>query len=305
MTLFKALVATFCVSSVLAAKCDLNVSVNNFVGTISSSVQAVSHPITISRSRNAAQCEVIRAFYSTGGAGNYNRMASTSNNSIPYNLYSDSNMATVLKDVSDATQAGEYSVINLPVRYNSYQSNFYIKQVDLDTVFSSGSGYFGDNIQISFYSIKNNGQLEYETTAYFYLQLVVPRYAELSLVPLGSPHDPNSTQYIMNFGNLTSQDVKSATLNVKGNVGFGVYMTSQNGSLLKNAASSVPYQVKVGPNNYASLSNAGQETFMFQRNNATSINAESYPIYVKLGNVPTNASTGDYEDVITVTVKAW
>ncbi|MFG1515368.1 hypothetical protein ABMA71_12185 [Halobacteriovorax sp. ZH3_bin.1] len=109
----------------------------------------------------------------------------------------------------------------------------------------------------------------------------------------------------MNFGNLTSQDVKSATLNVKGNVGFGVYMTSQNGSVLKNAASSVPYQIKVGPNNYTSLSNAGQETYMFQRNNATSINAESYPIYVKLGNVPTNASTGDYEDVITVTVKAW
>ncbi|MFG1515367.1 spore coat protein U domain-containing protein, partial [Halobacteriovorax sp. ZH3_bin.1] len=150
MTLFKALVATFCVSSVLAAKCDLNISVNNFVGTINSSVQAVAHPITISRSKNATQCKIIRAFFSTGGAGNYNRMASTSNNSIPYNLYSDSNMVTVLKDVSDATQAGEYSVINLPVRYNSYQSNFYIKQVDLDTVFSSGSGYFGDNIQISF-----------------------------------------------------------------------------------------------------------------------------------------------------------
>ncbi|EPZ51698.1 spore coat protein, U domain family [Bacteriovorax sp. BAL6_X] len=305
MTLLKVILIMFFVSSVLAAKCNLNVSVNNFVGTISSTVQAVSHPITISRSKNPNQCKTIRAFFSTGQAGNYNRKASTSNNWIPYNLYSDSNMVTVLKDIGDATQAGEFSTINLPSSNYSYQSNFYIKQVDLDTVFSSGSGYFGDNLQISFYSVKNNGQLDYETTAYFYLQLVVPRYAELSLVPLGSPHDPNSTQYVMNFGNLTSQDVKSASLNVKGNVGFGVYMTSQNGSKLKNSSSSVPYQIKVGPNNYRSLSNAGQETYIFQRNNGTSINAESYPIYVKLGNVPANAPTGDYEDVITVTVKAW
>ncbi|MEH0860368.1 hypothetical protein [Halobacteriovorax sp. DPLXC-1] len=288
-----------------ARECDFTVSSNNFVGTLTNNVQAVSHSFSIRRSNNANRCRTFRAFFSRGGSGNYNRQASSGTSSIPYNLYGDSNLVTVLKDYPDATQVNEYITGSLIDNNTNYNFNFFVKQLDLDSVFSTGDGYFGDNLQISFYSVENNGSLTYENTAYFYLQLIIPRYAELSLVPLGASHDPTSTQYVMNFGTLTSNEVQSATLNVKGNVGFGVYMTSQNGSALKKGSSNIPYQIKVGPTNYVSLSNAGQETYMFQKNTGTSINAESYPIDVRLGTVPDSAETGTYEDVITVTVKAW
>lgn len=288
-----------------ARECDYTVTSNNFTGTLTNSVQAVSHSFTIKRENNANRCRTFRAFFSRGGAGNYNRQASSGSSSIPYNLYSDSSLVTVLKDYPDASQPSEYISGNLPANNTDYNFNFFVKQVDLDSVFSTGTGYFGDSLQISFYSVKNNGKLTYESTAYFYLQLIIPRYAELSLVPLGGAHDPAATQYVMDFGVMTSNEIQSASLNVKGNVGFGVYMTSQNGSVLKKGSTNIPYQIQVGPTSYQSLSNPGQETYMFQRNSGTSINAENYPINVKLGTVPTSAETGDYEDVITVTVKAW
>ncbi len=287
-----------------ALNCDYTISLGNFVGTISNSVQAVSHSFSIKRGSKSKNCENFRAFFSMGGAGSYNRQAFGNGQSIPYNLYSDSSLSSVLKDSADAVQANEYIQGDLINDNSNYNFSFYVKQVDLDTVFTTGTGYFGDNLQVSFYNIKSNGDLEYQTTAYFYLQLIIPRYAELSLVPLNGAHDPSATQYVMDFGNLTSGDTKSASLNVKGNVGFGVYMTSQNGSKLVNGPTEVPYQVKVGPTNYTSLA-AGQETYMFQRNTGTSQNAENYPLYVELGTVPQNAEAGNYLDVITVVVKAW
>lgn len=296
----------FLLPTVFAAReCRYSVSVNNFVGTLTDNEQAVSHSFTVKRGSGSRRCRNFRAFFSRGRAGNYNRQATDSGTSIPYNIYGNSNLTTVLKDYPDALQSNEYISGYLPSRNTNYSFDFYFKQVSLDSVFSSGTGYYGDNIQISFYSVNRNGELNYENTAYLYLQLIIPRYAELSLVPFGGTHDPTSTNYVMNFGDLTSNEVQSASLNVKGNVAFGVYMSSQNGSVLKNGNSNVPYQIKVGPVNYRSLSNPGQETYIFQRNSGTSINAENYPIYVKLGQVPSNAEVGEYEDIITVTVKAW
>lgn len=288
-----------------AQNCRYRIGSNNFVGTLQDSIQAVSYSFTIRRRSNSNNCKNFRAYVSRGNSTNYNRFAQQGSNTVPYNLYSDSSLQTVLKDYPDAVNAGEYIAGNLANRNTNYSFNFFVKLVDLDSVFSSGPGHFGDNIQISFYGVRNNGSLVYQRTAYVYYQIIVPRYAELSLVPLSGNHDPSVTLHTVNFGNLTSNDVKSATLNVKGNVGFGVYMSSQNGSKLKNASSEVPYQIRVGPSSYKTLSTPGNNVYMFQRNSGTSQNAESYPIDVKLGSVPGNAATGNYSDNVTVTVTAW
>ena len=293
------------ISTAVAQNCGFSVSANNFLGTLQNTTQAVAYTFSVSRRSNSNNCKNFRAFISKGSSPNYNRQASSGNNTIPYNLYSDSSLVTVLKDYPDAMSAGEFISGELPARDNAYSFQLYVKLADLNSVFTSGSGYFGDSIQISFYNVKSNGTLDYQNTAYVYYQFIVPRYAELSLVPFNGSHDPTSTQYTMNFGNLVSSAIRSATLNIKGNVGFGVHMASQNGSNLKNGISEVPYQISVGPTGYVSLSNPGQSRYMFQRNNSTSPTAESYPVNVRLGTVPVNAQTGDYQDVITVTVTAY
>lgn len=305
MKLVVLIITFFVTCSAYAATCSFNISVGNFVGTISTAQQAVATNFTISRNSNNKNCETFRAYFSTGSSGSYNRQAFGSGQSIPYNLYSDSSLTGVLKDQADAVQIGEYVEGTLPSKDVTGSFNFYVKQVDLDSVFTTGAATFSDNVQISFYNLKSNGVLEYQTTVSFNIQLIIPRYAELSLVSLNAAHDPTATQFVMDFGNLTSRDIRSASLNVKGNVGFGVYMSSQNGSKLVNGSSVVPYQIKVGPTSYVSLQSAGQEVYMFERNTGTSTTAENYPLYVQLGNVPTNAQTGNYLDVITVVVKAW
>lgn len=284
--------------------CKLTVTSNNYLGTLQNSVQSDPHDISLSTRKNSNNCKNFRVYFSTGGANNYNRKASNYNSSIPYNLYLDSGLNTVLKDYQVAG-TNEYMSINLPSKNTTYTFPFYVKLVDLNSVFNSGAGYYGDQIQANIYSVKSNGSLEYQLTAYYYFQFIIPRYAELSLVPLGSAHDPTKTTHLVDFGNLTTNKTQSLSLKVKGNVGFGIYMASQNGSQLKNGNESIPYQIKVSTNNYRSLSNPGQSYYMLQRNTGTSSNSEDFPVSLKIGQIPQNPKTGDYQDVITVTVQAW
>lgn len=284
--------------------CNFTISSNNFQGTLKKFQQGMTYSFSIKNSSNSNNCINYRAYFSRGDANSYNRKAFSGNNSIPYNLYSDSSMNTVLKEYGDAS-SGEFLSGSLPNSGTYYNNSFTVKMVDLNSVFSSPPNHYGDLIEVRFYSIKNNGTETYERSAYIYFSFVVPRYADLSLVSLNSAHDPSQTEYTMDFGTLTSNNIQSASLNIKGNVGFGIYMASQNGSFMKNASSQVPYQIKVGTTNYMSLSNAGQKTYIMQRNSGTSVNAENYPISVQLGTVPNNIATGNYEDVITVTVEAW
>ena len=89
------------------------------------------------------------------------------------------------------------------------------------------------------------------------------------------------------------------------NVGFGIYMASQNGSKLTNLPTQIPYTIKVGNGNYMALSNPGQSYYITQNNTGTAITGQHYPIRVKLGTMPINPKNGIYTDVITVTVTAW
>lgn len=287
-----------------AQNCQLSVNANNYQGTLQNTIQTDTHSISLNRHNNGSDCENYRIYFSTGGANNYNRQASNGNGSIPYNLYRDNGLNSVLKDYQAAGN-GEYLSVSLPYKDVDYSFPFYVKLVDLNSVFSAGPGYFGDQIQAHIYVVKSNGSLEYQTTGYFNFQFIIPRYAELSLVSTGAPHDPSQTTYLLDFGNLTSNESKSLSLSIKGNVGFGIYMASQNGSNLKNGTALIPYQVKVSYTNYISLNNPGQNYYIMQRNSGTSPNSESYPVTVKIGQIPNNPKTGDYQDVITITVQAW
>ena len=287
-----------------AQNCGFSFSVSNFVSQIDTSEQSVSHSLSLSRSSSSSNCENVRIYFSQGRANSYSRLTYSGNKTVAYNMYKESSLNNVLRDYPDASN-NEYISFNLASRNTTYNPNFFFKVVDLDSVFSNGPGYYNDLIEIKLYSVRRNGNLRYERSAYMNVQMIIPRYAELSLGPVGSSHDPTQTQHIMSFGTLQNGKSASAVLNVKSTVSFGVYMSSMNGSRLKNGSSEIPYEINVNNAGFRSLSNAGQNYYITQRNLSSPVNFEVFPIEAKIGTMPANPDTGEYSDVITVTVTPW
>ncbi len=287
-----------------AQNCQFNINVGNFVGMINTSVQSIQHSFSLSRGSNSNNCKTFRAYFSKGNAGSYSRETSSGSQIVPYNIYKESNLVNILKDEPDAT-SGEWIEGTLDNVNVSYNFDFFFKVIDLDSVFNhTASTYHGDQIQIRIFGVKNNGDLVSQSIGYMYVQMATPRFVELSVGGPSSSHDPSQTQHIMSFGNMQSGDIQGASLHIKGNVGFTVRFASEEGSKLVNGGSSVPYSVKVGSTNYKSLTNPGQEYWMFNRSNGTPQNAQTYPVSVKLGTVPNNPQTGNYSDTITISVAA-
>ncbi len=287
-----------------AQNCNYNINASNFVSQIQDNEQIVSYHFEIRRGSNSNNCRTFRAYFGKGNANSYSRKVFNGNKSINYNIYSDSGLNNVVKEYGDAN-LGEYVEGFLPNRNSYYSFTVYIRVTNLNSVFSNGPGYYNDLIPISFYGLKSNGDVLYQRTAYVNMQIIIPRYAELSIGPVGASHDPSNTNYTMNFGTIQNNESMNASLIVKGNVGFGIYMASMNGGKLINNNSFINYLVSVGNSNTTSLNNPGQSYYMTQRNNATSQAGESFPITVQLQTLSPNAESGNYSDVITITVNAW
>lgn len=287
-----------------AQNCNFTFTSSNFVAEIDTAEQAVSHPLRIRRGSNSNNCRNVRLFFTRGRANQYSRKAYNGNKIVPYNLYKESSLNNILKDYGDAG-ANEYLDLELARSSITYDIDFFVKVVDLDSVFSNGPGYYNDLIEVKLYLVRANGQEVYQTSTYINIQIIIPRYAELSLGPMGSPHDPSSTQHIMSFGNLSTGKTAQAALNVKSTVSFGVYMSSLNGSVLKKGASEIPYTINVNQAGHRSLTNPGQSYYITQRNISTPVNYEVFPIEARIGTMPSNPDTGEYSDVITVTVTPW
>jgi spore coat protein U-like protein len=284
--------------------CQMNFSSSNFVSHIDNSTQSLAHSLNVRRSNNSINCRNIRVYFSRGNSNNYNRTAKNGSKIVPYNLYKESSLNNILKDFGDAG-LNEYISYTIDEQNINYSFDFFIKVVDLDSVFANGPGYYNDLIEVKLYSEKNNGDLVYQTSTWINIQIIIPRYAEISLGSIGSSHDPSSTQHIMSFGTLSTGKVVQAALNVKSTVSFGVYMTSLNGSLLKNGSTSIPYKINVNNSGYRSLSNPGQSYYITQRNINDPVNFETIPIFAQVGVLPPNPDSGEYSDVITITVTPW
>mgnify|MGYP002152372033 CR=1 FL=1 len=287
-----------------AQNCNFNITSSNFVGEVQNNEQVVSYEFQLRRGRNSNNCRNFRAYFGKGNANSYSRKVFNGSKTVNYNLYQDSGVNNILKDFGDAN-TGEYLEGNLLNRNTDYTFRVYIKIPNLDSVFSNGPGYYNDLIPINFYGVKNNGSVIYQKSAYVNIQIIIPRFAELSVGPIGASHDPSSTQYTLDFGSIQNNESLQASLNVKGNVGFGIYMSSMNGGKLINNNSFINYLVKVGNSNQINLSNPGQSYYMTQRNNGTPQSAESFPVTVQLQTLSPNAESGKYVDVITITVNAW
>lgn len=293
--------------SLYAQSCNYNIDLNSgFSAEVNSNEQILPHETSLSRPNNSPtpRCKDYQVYFGKGQANSYQRKAYSGTESVSYNIYADASKGSILKDYPDAT-AGEFLSGSAPARNTPYSETFYISVPDISSLFSRPPGVYVDVVSLNYYAKRNNGQVDYQTSRTLTIQIRIPRFVELSLVPENAPHDPNSTTYLMNFGQLSSNQQLGADLRVVGNVGFGVMMSSTHGSKMVNGGSSVGYQIKVGQSGFQSLSPAGSLHQVAQKTRGTDLEGQRYNLQVKLGEVSENLKSGVYEDVITITIQAW
>jgi spore coat protein U-like protein len=289
-----------------AQHCNYGVNVNYFPATVSNVEQMIAHKITITRPNNTPEpnCGNFRVYAGKGLANSYDRKAYSGSNFISYNIYTSVSGGSILKDYGDAGPgeflSGSASQVNTP-----QDIEFFIRLPDILSIFSTPAGVYTDVIPFNVYAVRNNGNIQFQTQRFMTVSINIPRYAELSLVSQNAPHDPDSTVYTMDFGQLQSNSVLAADLIVVGNVGFSVLMSSQNGSRLVNQQANVPYQIKVGQAPYLSLSPAGAHFQTAMRYSGTNVQGQRFPLRVRLGNVSSQLPTGLYQDTVTVTIQVW
>ena len=292
-----------------AYDCGYTIQMNSFLGDVKDNAQTNPHSATLTRGSgsNDNQCKRYQVYFGKGYSNSYQRRAYSGLNSLTYNIYRTVNQGNILKDYGDAG-AGEFIDAQSPTQQTPSTITFAISIPDLDDIFtSSPSGVYTDVVPLNFYSVNPGEVPKYQTTRYLTLSFRLPRYAELSIVPENSSHNPTSTTYVMDFGNIEQNEELRADLWVKGNVGYGVMMSSMNGSKLVSTAgpsSTVPYTIRVGSGSYTTLSPAGNAFTMAQRFFGTNTQGERYNMRVKLGSFG-QLEGGDYQDIITVTIQAY
>lgn len=286
-----------------AQNCGYEISMGSFMAAIQDQPQTLAHSLSLTRGSNSSNCENYHIYFGKGQANSYQRRAYSGSSSVPYNLFRAINQGNVLKDFGDAGP-NEFITGAAASRNVPYTSTWYVGVSDLDAMFSSPPGVYTDVVPVHIYRVRNNGQITHQTTRYLTLSFNLPRYAELSLVPENAPHNPSSTSFVMDFGELQPQEVLGADLRVVGNVGFGVMMSSMNGGKLLGGSNSVPYQISVANRGYFTLSPAGAQYMVATRQSGTNTSGERYNLKVRIGHF-SNLPGGDYQDVITITVQAW
>jgi hypothetical protein len=303
----KFLIAFFMLTSfdLYAQNCNYNVNVGSFMATIQDAPQVIAHPLQISRPNNSPRpnCGNYRLYFGKGQANNYQRRAYSGGHSVRYNLYQTISLGNVLKDFGDAG-ANEF-ISGMVLQPNAVTtSQWFVEVLDQASTFSIPPNVYTDVIPVQVYAVRNNGDIDFQTTRFFTLSFTIPRYAEVSIVPINAPHDPSATTYIMNFGNMTPQQELQADLRIKANVPYGISVSSLNGGQLRKTPNTtpVPYQIKIGNNNF--MTPPTWSTWVLNEGSPSTASGRPYRLTVRLGNF-TALDDGDYEEAITITVQAY
>lgn len=288
-----------------AQNCDYNLSLGNFTTSVQDVAQVLPHSLGLLRPQNSpgTPCENYRLYFAKGQANSYQRRAYSGGNSMTYNLYRTVSLGNVLKDFGDAS-ANEYITGYAPSKNVNYQSTFYVEVKSKNTLFNVPPGVYTDTLPVNVYAVRANGDIDYQASRWMTLAFTVPRYAELSIVPENSPHDPQSTVYIMDFGQMQPNQELRADLRIKANVPYGMRVTSANGGQLRKTphTTAVPYQIRLANGSWFTPPNNSH--WLGQEYSGTSQSGRSYRIRVRLGTFAT-LDDGDYQDTLTFTVEAY
>lgn len=125
---------------------------------------------------------------------------------------------------------------------------------------------------------------------------------DLSLVNPGAVFNPTLTSRLIDFGILQSGKFSDFDLRVRSNTGYSISLSSQNQGNMAHIdptdTSRIPYLFTASG---ANVDLSGPATTVINTPLATSPLGVPYPMRVTVGNLG-NASAGDYQDTITITI---
>jgi len=283
--------------------CDLSLSLGNFTASVQDVTQVLPHTLTLSHDENSSNCRNYRLYFAKGQANSYQRQAYHNGNALPYNLYRTVSLGNILKDFGDAG-VNEFLTVSAPNDDVNYTATWFVEVKSKNTLFSVPPGTYTDTLPVNVYNVRSNGNIDYQGSRWMTLSFVVPRYAEVSVVPVNQPHDPASTVYIMDFGDMVPQEELQADLRIKANVPYGMTVSSLNGGYLRKSPNTtqVPYQIQIGSSGW--FTPPTWSYWLGQEFSGSPQAGRRYNIKVRLGNF-TNLDDGDYEETITITVSAY
>lgn len=288
--------------------CDYHFDLNNATFMADDNAQVIRQDIDVFRGQNSpfGRCSIYRLFFSKGLANSYQRTAVAPNGAtIKYNLHPMINQNGILKDFNDAISPNERIEGLAPNKDTIYISPFYISTQGIMGQDFPASGNYTDIVQISLYGFnENSGNYNFEETSPFTITFVVPKRILVSLIDEGSVFDASSTSKVMDFGNITQNQVKGADLRVVSNTPYQVRVSStNNGNLKHTAGDTIGYSLKVNDAT-VSLANSANSPVSIGTGGMTNSAGARYNLKVQISGTTDDKKAGLYQDVITITAIA-
>lgn len=248
---------------------------------------------------NPAACTFGLGF-SKGGAGSYTRAAG----SLQYQLYQDSGLSHILKDVPDITSANDVVMVTLPAGTNPTNEFYYV-----DIPYSAATtpnlvaaGAYTDSFIINAYEGTDPTTFANPpaTSTPVHVTITVPKMIALALVDTGGVFQDTATTKSIDFGNLSSGQVSRFDLRLRTNAGYSVKIQSSNNGKMKHTTKNSYVDYSLYVNN--ALADPTGSTPVITGSGTTGLNGLGFPVKIVIGTLGTLPLAGTYQDTVVITV---
>jgi hypothetical protein len=293
-------------AAVEAKECDYTLTLSNATVQPTSSGQVIQQNFVIRRDKNPDQtCANYRLYFGKGIANSYQRKA-FNNQFEPYNynLHQNINLNGTLKEFNDALNATEFIQGTTAIRRTDYSGSFYLSLPALSSQTNQRAGLYRDIVTISTFRLESDNSLEFEASNAYQVNINIPVLLNISLVNEGEPFNINSTSKVLDFGNMEVNQVLGADMIVNSNTPYQLRVSSFNNGKMINGTSLVGYSLQVNNSTVALGSSKSSPVTVASESDPSPVAGDRFNMKVKILSIPTGASTGVYQDSITITAIA-
>ncbi len=288
-------------------QCNFQFNQNQINVNYSGSVIQIPFTINVQRpgpgqSNPNGHCKTVAFFFGRGNANSYDRKVFQGSSYMTYTL-ENINPTGTLKAFGD--HAGPNEFLKTDIGYNQNKTLTGLFKIPIQGTVPN-NGLYQDVVNVTVYGYNNDSQNQQGMTKQMVINVQVQNYMELSIVPVGSVHNSSSTSAILNFGQLVQNNELAADLIVKANSGYRVRVGSQNNGRFKHITQNayVPYQFYYAGNLVNLNGTSGNPTNVTYKSSSSAASGDRYNMKVKVGAVAGNQTTGDYSDIITVSISS-
>jgi hypothetical protein len=247
--------------------------------------------------------------FGKGHAANYNRYALNGTTQLPYQLYSDSGLTSILKDQPDITSTNDYVSVSFTATANQQKTLTYYFQIPFASATTptfKPYGSYADNVSIKVFENPTTptslNTANPVTAATLNMNLTIPQIIEMCFGTSSSGFNPANITQTLNFGDISSSKTQTTGILIRSNAGYAISMSSTNNGVMKNtsnpSSSSIPYQINFNGGSNSTLTSS--PTLEVTGSGQTSDSGNGYSLSITTTTTP-SAMNGNYSDSISIT----